>query len=56
VPALAVKIMEKQQLVDKAKMTVEAFICDLGVGPGTRDLMWLDFKLYSPTSYLHAIV
>ena len=37
-PALAADAMEQQQLVDKAKMTVEAFISDPSVGPVTREL------------------
>ena len=37
-PALAADAAEQQQLVDKAKMTVEAFISDPSVGPATRDL------------------
>lgn len=38
-PALAADAVEQQQLVDKAKMTVEAFISDPSVGPATRELM-----------------
>jgi len=37
-PALAAEAAEQQQLVDKAKMTVEAFISDPSVGPVTREL------------------
>jgi SH3 domain-containing YSC84-like protein 1 len=37
-PALAGDFAEQQQLVDKAKMTVEAFIADPSVGPATREL------------------
>jgi lipid-binding SYLF domain-containing protein len=36
--ALAADAAEQQQLVDKAKMTVEAFISDPSVGPVIRDL------------------
>jgi SH3 domain-containing YSC84-like protein 1 len=38
VPALAADAAEQQQLVDKAKMTVEAFISDPSVGPVIREL------------------
>jgi SH3 domain-containing YSC84-like protein 1 len=38
IPALAADSMEQQQLVDKAKMTIEAFAADPGVGPATREL------------------
>lgn len=38
IPALAADSMEQQQLVDKAKMTVEAFAADPGAGPATREL------------------
>jgi lipid-binding SYLF domain-containing protein len=38
VPALAADFAEQQQLVDKAKMTVETFAADPGVGPATREL------------------
>ena len=37
-PTWAADAMEQQQLVDKAKMTVEAFAADPGVGPATREL------------------
>lgn len=37
-PALAADAVEQQQLVDKAKLTVEAFISDPSVGPATREL------------------
>jgi lipid-binding SYLF domain-containing protein len=37
-PAWAADAMEQQQLVDKAKMTVETFAADPGVGPATREL------------------
>jgi SH3 domain-containing YSC84-like protein 1 len=37
-PALAADAMEQQQLVDKAKMTIEAFAADPGVGPATREM------------------
>ncbi len=37
-PALAADAAEQQQLVDKAKMTVEAFAVDSGVGPATREM------------------
>ena len=37
-PALAIEPLEQQQLVEKAKMTVEAFISDPSVGPATREL------------------
>lgn len=37
-PALAADPVEQQQLVDKAKLTVEAFISDPSVGPATREL------------------
>jgi len=37
-PALAADFAEQQQLVDKAKMTVEAFISDPSGGPATREL------------------
>jgi len=37
-PALAADAVEQQQLVEKAKMTVEAFISDPSVGPATREL------------------
>ena len=37
-PARAADAAEQQQLVDKAKMTVEAFISDPSVGPATREL------------------
>lgn len=37
-PALAADAMEQQQLVDKAKMTVEAFAADPGAGPATREM------------------
>jgi len=36
--ALAADATEQQQLVDKAKMTVEAFATDPGVGPATREM------------------
>jgi SH3 domain-containing YSC84-like protein 1 len=36
--ALAADAAEQQQLVDKAKMTVEAFAADPGVGPATREM------------------
>lgn len=36
--ALAADAAEQQQLVDKAKMTVEAFALDSSVGPATREL------------------
>jgi len=31
--------LEQQQLVEKAKMTVDAFVSDPGVGPATREMM-----------------
>lgn len=34
----AADALEQQQLVDKAKMTIEAFAADLGVGPATREM------------------
>lgn len=37
-PALAADFAEQQQLVDKAKMTVEAFISDPSVGPVIREM------------------
>lgn len=37
-PALAADALEQQQLVDKAKMTIEAFAADPGVGPATREM------------------
>jgi len=37
-PTLAADAVEQQQLVDKAKLTVEAFISDPSVGPATREL------------------
>jgi len=37
-PALAADAVEQQQLVDKAKLTVEAFISGPSVGPATREL------------------
>lgn len=36
--ALAADPAEQQQLVDKAKLTVEAFAADPGVGPATREM------------------
>ena len=36
--AMAADSMEQQQLVDKAKMTIEAFAADPSVGPATREL------------------
>jgi len=36
--ALAADALEQQQLVDKAKMTIEAFAADPGVGPATREM------------------
>jgi len=36
--ALAADALEQQQLVEKAKMTVEAFATDPEVGPATRDM------------------
>lgn len=38
IPALAADSMEQQQLVDKVKMTIDAFAADPGVGPTTREL------------------
>ena len=37
-PALAADALEQQQLVEKAKMTIDAFAADPGVGPSTREL------------------
>jgi len=37
-PVLAIDAAEQQQLVDKAKMTVDAFASDPSVGPATREL------------------
>jgi lipid-binding SYLF domain-containing protein len=37
-PALAADFAEQQQLVDKAKMTLESFFADPSMGPALRDL------------------
>ena len=38
IPALAADALEQQQLVEKAKMTVDAFATDPEVGPATREM------------------
>ncbi len=38
IPASAEEAVEQQQLVDKAKMTLESFLADSSMGPALRDL------------------
>jgi lipid-binding SYLF domain-containing protein len=51
-PAVAAGFAEQQQVVDKAKMTLESFLSDPSVGPALRDLKYEAKALFIVPQFL----